>query len=112
MTLQLELWHAISLVIVIIGGFFTLGKVALNQMERAEDLRHKALHQQMNKIEQDIRAESAQWQRIERELLALKADLPLNYVRRDDFVRIQSVIESKLDGLALRIENAQLKRGE
>ena len=39
----------------------------------------------------------------------MKADLPLAYVRREDFVRNQSVIEAKLDGLALRIENLTLR---
>lgn len=110
MTLQLELWHAISLGLSIIGGFAVLGRFALAQFERREDERHAALHAQMAGIERVTREEAAQWQRIERELLSLKADLPLNYVRRDDFVRVQSIIESKLDGLALRIENSNLKR--
>ena len=29
--------------------------------------------------------------------------------RREDYIRGQSVIESKLDGLALKIENVQLR---
>ena len=36
---------------------------------------------------------------IERELLNLKADLPLFYVRREDFIRFDVVINSKLDKL-------------
>ena len=32
-----------------------------------------------------------------------------DYVRREDYIRGQSVIESKLDGLALKIENVQLR---
>ncbi len=47
--------------------------------------------------------------RIERELANLKAELPNNYVRRDDYIRNQSTIESKIDGLAIKIENAILK---
>ena len=35
--------------------------------------------------------------------------MPLHYVRREDYIRGQSVIESKLDGLALKIENVQLR---
>ncbi len=110
MTLQLDLWQGLSLVITILGGFAALGKMAIAQLARAEDTRHTALAVQIAGIEGAMREEAAQWQRLERELLSLKADLPLNYVRRDDFVRVQSIIESKLDGLALRIENASLKR--
>lgn len=36
---------------------------------------------------------------LERELFKLKADLPLAYVRREDFIRFDVVINSKLDKL-------------
>ena len=110
MTLQIELWQALTLALTIIGGFAALGKAAVAQITLSGDQRHAALVTQVSSIERAMREEAAQWQRLERELLSLKADLPLNYVRRDDFVRVQSIIESKLDGLALRIENANLKR--
>ena len=38
-----------------------------------------------------------------------QAELPVAYVRREDWARGQSVIEAKLDGLALRYENILLK---
>ncbi len=110
MTLQIEMWQGISLIVSILGGIALLGKIALAQLAHSEDARHGALAMQITSIESAMREETAQWQRLERELLGLKADLPINYVRRDDFVRVQSIIESKLDGLALRIENASLKR--
>jgi len=37
--------------------------------------------------------------KLERELLELKADLPMSYVRREDFIRFDVVINSKLDKL-------------
>ena len=46
---------------------------------------------------------------LERQLYTLKADMPLQYVRREDYVRNQTVIEAKLDAVALKIENLQLK---
>ena len=46
---------------------------------------------------------------LERSFLKFQAELPVNYVRREDWVRGQSVIEAKLDSLALRMENIQLK---
>ncbi|PTQ68145.1 hypothetical protein [Pseudomonas sp. GV071] len=48
--------------------------------------------------------------RLENEFLRFKGELPLEYVRREDWVRGQSVIEAKLDGLALKFENLLLKR--
>lgn len=46
---------------------------------------------------------------LERSFLMFKAELPLAYLRREDWSRGQSVIEAKLDGLALRYENILLK---
>jgi hypothetical protein len=48
-------------------------------------------------------------QQLERAFLNFKAELPMEYVRREDWVRGQSVIEAKLDGLALKFENILLK---
>ena len=50
-------------------------------------------------------------QRLEKDFLTWKADLPLAYVRRDDYVRNQTVIEAKLDALAVRIDNMKLRDG-
>ncbi len=111
MNVQLELWHLILLLLSFFGAAGGGIKFLFDLFDAREVERHAVLEAQLSAIERVTREDAAQWQRVERELLALKADLPLNYVRRDDFVRVQSVIEAKLDGLALRIENFQLKRG-
>jgi transketolase len=59
-------------------------------------------------LEKAASEEAKQWQRIDRDLLELKATLPVDYVRRDDYIRNQTIIEAKLDGLALQIQNALL----
>jgi hypothetical protein len=46
------------------------------------------------------------WQRLERELLQLKADLPLGYVRREDHVQVVASILSKLDAMAMKFERS------
>lgn len=46
---------------------------------------------------------------LDRAFLRFQAELPVAYVRREDWARGQSVIEAKLDGLALRYENILLK---
>jgi hypothetical protein len=39
----------------------------------------------------------------------LKAELPLHYVRREDYVQAVATIMAKLDAMALRFENILLK---
>lgn len=46
---------------------------------------------------------------LERSFMRFQAELPLEYVRREDWVRGQAVLEAKLDGVALKIENIMLK---
>ncbi|MCY1403735.1 hypothetical protein D9M71_189250 [compost metagenome] len=120
MKLELELWQLITLLVTFFGGCAGGGKLLLNQMQRHMDERfnsqeharatnHEQVSHRLDAIELAAREEMNQWQRVERELMSLKADLPLQYVRREDYIRGQSVIEAKLDGLAVKLENAQLR---
>jgi len=119
-TVQIELWHLVTLSVTVLGGFWALAKVIASQFQAhldgrftAQDESRKANHAQLatrlDSLEQINREEAAQWQRLERDLLRMQADMPIHYVRREDYIRGQSVIEAKLDGLATKIENAQLR---
>jgi hypothetical protein len=120
MTFSLDLWQTIVLISMVLGAFIGLLKLLMAQQvnhidERMDafDAANKAAFASQNvrldSIERANREEAGNWQRIERELMAFKADLPMNYVRRDDDIRSKSVIEAKIDGLAVKIENAQLR---
>lgn len=124
MTLQVDFWQLAGFAISGLGFVWAIvfgaGRMLGAQYERRLDERFAALeqarssnHDQLAKrldgIESANREESAQWQRVERELLRFQADMPLNYVRREDYIRGQSVIEAKLDGLGTKLENAQLR---
>lgn len=120
MTVSIELWHMVLLAISVLGGYWALAKVAAGQTQRHLDARfaaqdqareanHKALTGRLGAIEAVNRDDAVQWQRVERELLKMQADMPLNYVRREDYIRGQSVIEAKLDALGSKLETAQLR---
>lgn len=109
MTFQLDTWQAIMLSAMLLGAFIGLLKLLMAQQVKHIDASFQAQNQRLSAIEQASKDESAQWQRVERELMGLKAELPVAYVRRDDYIRGQSVLEAKLDGLATKIENAQLR---
>ncbi|MHB1333405.1 MAG: hypothetical protein ACYCY1_12475 [Sulfuriferula sp.] len=124
MTIQIELWALLTFLVGLLIAFFSAvfagGKVLLNQVEKRLDTRFAAQEEsrkeaqrhwdrEFAEIDRAAREEANQWRRVERELLSLKADMPLQYVRREDYIRNQTVIEAKLDAVALRIENLQLK---
>lgn len=105
MMLQIDFWQ---LLLLLISGLGALWGVAWGVAKVAV----ARLITRLDAIEQAARAEAGQWQQMERELLLLKADLPLHYVRREDYIRGQSVIESKLDALASKWEISQLRKAK
>jgi len=109
MSIEITLWQLVTLLLAFFGACAGAGKLLLSQTQRHIDQRFALVSASMAGIEKANREEANQWKQVERDLMALKADLPLNYVRREDYIRGQSVIESKLDGLATKIENSQLR---
>nr|WP_295782209.1 hypothetical protein [Rhodoferax sp.] len=102
MTIQLTLINLIFLLATLIGGFWALVKVIISQYEKSLDTRFEALSGTIAKDQEITR-------QLERDFLTMKAELPLHYVRREDYIRGQSVLEAKLDGLALKLDIAQLR---
>ena len=109
MTLQLELWHIITLLITLISAFFGLLKILMSQQMSQIKEGFAANTKRLDKIEDASKEESNNWQRVEREILLLKADLPVNYVRREDYVQAIATIMAKLDAMSMRFENILLK---
>lgn len=98
MPVKLELWHLILLLLAFFGCVAAFGKLLLNQFEKRIDERFKVVTSAMDKVSG-----------LERELLELRAELPLQYVRREDYIRNQTVIEAKQDTTNARLENIQLQ---
>lgn len=109
MTVQVEFWSLVMLLVAFFAACGGAGKLLLRQFQQSLDQQFGALSHRLEKIEEENRDEASQWQRVERELLRFQAELPMNYVRRDDYIRGQSILEAKLDGLAGKIENIQLR---
>ena len=97
-TFEMPVWQMISIAVTIPGAFVGVMKMLLVQMERRLDQRFAVVDKDSERLRQ-----------VEIGLERLRGEMPLNYVRREDWVRNQSIIEAKLDGLALKLENVQLK---
>jgi hypothetical protein len=91
-----------------IGVLWALVKVIAAQQERSLETRFKALSDSLVGVNNSIAREQETTQRLERELLQFKAELPRDYVRREDFIRAVGTIETKIDNMALRMERAVL----
>lgn len=109
MQIELELWHLITLLLAFFGCVGAFGKILLSQFEKRLETHFEAQDKRFSGIENSTEKAGAEWLRLEREFNDFRASLPLTFVMRDDYVRNQTVIEAKLDAVAVRIENLQLK---
>lgn len=120
MTIEINLANLIFILIATLSAFWALVKIIAIQSQKHLDARFAVqeasrhenqiqITKRLDSIETVNREEATQWQRVERDLLRLQAEMPLHYVRREDYIRGQSVIEAKLDGLGTKLENAQLR---
>lgn len=120
MIVSLELWQLITLLLAFLGCVAGFGKTLLDQFERRQAERfeaHDLARAEGQKAMRDLfeqhlteeRRNADAVQELERDFLRWQADLPLNYVRREDYVRGQVIIEAKLDAVYNKIEVVQLK---
>ena len=93
MTVQIELPQIIALIVSLLGLLMGFGKFLLSQIDN-----------RLHKIEGQHAQEIQEWRKLEREVMQLRADLPDKYVRREDYIRGQTVLESKMDALYQRID--------
>ncbi|UZR27442.1 hypothetical protein [Methylococcus mesophilus] len=122
--ISIDIWALLTMAVGLLGSIFgaafTAGKIVAGLYEKRQDERFKAQEkareetrrhwdQKFAALEQAANRDTEQWRNVERELLQLKADLPEKYVRHEDYVRGQSTIEMKIDRVALKIENLQLR---
>ena len=120
MTVQVEFWQLITLLLSFLGFLFAAGKLLLSQIDRRLNERFATIEkareegqatwrQTFTQHLDEERRETDLLRNIEREFLRFQAELPLQYVRREDYVRGQSVIEAKLDALYNKLEVVQMK---
>lgn len=113
MTLQIDFWQLLGFLVSFLGVLWAVVKTGLSQAQRAHDATMNRLFSRLEGLEEASReeasADAANWQRVEREILQLKAELPLNYVRREDYVQAIATIMAKLDAMSMRFENILLR---
>lgn len=103
MTLQVEFWTVVSFLLTFMGFVGGLAKWLFSKTEERQAARFASL-------EQALQQSASNWVELEKEFMRFKADLPLNYVRREDYIRGQTVIEAKLDALYNKLEVVQQYR--
>ena len=102
MQFELSVQELIGFVITLMGTFWGLAKMLLSQTQ-------KQITDQFTQITNRLSQQQEIDRRLEREVLELKAQLPREYVRREDYVQQVAMIITKLDAMQLRSENLILQ---
>lgn len=105
----------IELVIALIGaagtvlsGYWAITRIVVSQFNRGLDQRfadlEKARQEGREFSEKRLSRIEETQQRLERELLMMRAELPKEYVRREDDIRREVVVNAKVDALASKLD--------
>lgn len=99
--ISIEFWQIVSFLLGFLGICFTFGKMLVGQYKVMFDERFKHI----DIIKTDILD-------LQRSQNALEKSLPLEYVRREDYIRGQTVLEAKMDSLNQTMQDFyKLSRG-
>lgn len=104
---------AVAICIAVIGGFWALAKLLMMQTLKQLDARFSAQEEIRTKSQEHWESRFMQIESLaratEKDLLLMRGDLPNLYVRREDYIRGQTVIESKLDAVYSKLELVQIQ---
>ena len=102
MQIEPSVQELIGFVITLMGTFWGLAKMLLSQTQ-------KQITDQFTQITNHLSQQQEIDRRLEREVLELKAQLPREYVRREDYVQQVAMMITKLDAMQPRSENLILQ---
>lgn len=104
MKIELELWHLFLMFFSFVTFAGAFGKILLAQIEKRLDERFTVRDANQAAVQSEWRGLFSKLEEasrmLERDFHQFQVRLPEQYVRRDDYIRGQTVIEAKLDALA------------
>lgn len=109
--IQIPVGVGATLLVAFLGLVFAFGRVLLSQFEKRMDERAKAaqelreketqgIDESMQQLRERISFENGRISTLTEKLETFMSTLPLEYVRREDWIRFSATIDTKLDRLA------------
>ena len=113
MQVQIDLWELILAVGSLIGAFASVvwlfGTILVKQFKTQLSERFAAIQADLTKRATEDAEVSKQLRQFEKDFSKFQIDMPVLYVRREDYIRGQSVIEAKLDALYSKLETVLIQ---
>ena len=111
MTIQLEIYQFVMILIAVLSAVIGTVKVLWGRIEKSLEQNFSNTNQKLEHVSMQADQSQKDIRQLEREFLIHKAELPNKFVAREDYIRGQTVIEAKLDAVAQKLENVQIKQG-
>lgn len=90
---QLSFGELIAVIVFVVGGILAMAKIIVAQTKAAIEAKQDALEESITGLKESV-------SQLEREVEQSNRQLPLEYVRREDWIRFSASIDAKLDSLA------------
>lgn len=94
-----------GLMVFVLGVVYGFGKLLVRQFELRLEERFTTRDRSLIDIQDKIGRVETHGQTLERDLMRLRAELPTEYVRREDWIRFSGTIDAKLDWLRDKSES-------
>ena len=98
--IQITLPVAATLLVAFFGLILGFGKLLLSQFEKRMDERQKVMEARLSELRNSVTRESSRITEVGNSITEFMNKLPLEYVRREDWIRFSATIDTKLDRLA------------
>lgn len=109
--IQLEAYQWIMILISTIGTVVATIKILWARIEQNLNNNFQVVQSKLEEVAKQSEQNHVDIRDLERKFYKFQIDLPHTYVAREDYIRGQTVIEAKLDALASKIENIQIRQG-
>jgi len=101
MTILLEPYQLYMIAATSLAAVFGLGKILAKQM--FDNIENKLVA--FKEMKEELKLIASIANSTERDLLCIKGDIAQQYVRRDDFVRLETTLSAKLDSLSDKLDH-------
>lgn len=93
---QLSFAELIAVVVFVVGGFLAMAKLIVSQTKAAIEAKQDTLEKSITGLQESVA-------QLEKEVEQSNRLLPIEYVRREDWIRMGASIDGKFDRLAQMI---------
>lgn len=113
MQVQIDFWELLLAIGSLVAAFATVlwlfSNALVRQFEKRLIERFAAIQEDLNKRANEDAEVARQLRQFEKDFSKFQIDMPVLYVRREDYIRGQSVIEAKLDALYSKLETVLIQ---